>query len=119
MKSFSINNQHDLDIQGGVIQMAEGAELTRQSIETVLNTKIGEWFFDYDYGIDMDAMLGKNPADEESLKSVIMVGLQQIDESLVIEDFGMDFDKITRKLSISFKVTNQNGESITVENVWG
>lgn len=61
----------------------------------------------------------QNVIDEEIIKSVILQGLQQVDDSLVIDNFTTYFDKSTRKLSITFTARNQNGESITIKNAWG
>lgn len=119
MKSFGVNNNHDIVIENGIIQLSEGAELTRQSAECVLNTKIGEWFLDDDMGIDMDAMLGKQAPDEDTIKGVLLEGLQQIDETFEITAFEMTFDKVKRKLKIELTAMTESGETINLSDIWG
>ena len=53
--------------------------------------------------------------DVEVIKSEILGGLLQVDSSFSFVDFYADFDKETRKLTVSFTARNNNGE--TVSNV--
>ena len=59
MKGFALNEQGDLLIENGAIQMAHGTELTKQTIKTVLGTQKGEWFLNWDEGINHNEILGK------------------------------------------------------------
>ncbi len=59
MKGFALNEQGDLMIENGAIQMVHGAELTTQNIKTVLGTQKGEWFLNWEEGIDHTEILGK------------------------------------------------------------
>lgn len=63
MKGFELLNG-DVVIKNGEIQMVSGAELLRQTVETVLNTNKGEWFFDIDEGITFSNILGKRNIKE-------------------------------------------------------
>lgn len=58
MKGFMLENG-DLSITNGEIDIVEGAELTAQTIQQVLSTNKGEWFFNENEGIDFDVILGK------------------------------------------------------------
>lgn len=49
----------DLLIVNGQIQMVHDADLTAQKIKTVLGTQKGEWFLNWDEGINLDNILGK------------------------------------------------------------
>ena len=58
IKGFAIKDG-DLLIESGNIQMAHGTELTKQTIKTVLGTQKGEWFLNWEEGIDHNTLLGK------------------------------------------------------------
>ena len=58
MKGFMLKNG-DLSISNGEIDIVEGAELTAQTIGSVLSTNKGEWLFNAEEGIDFDVILGK------------------------------------------------------------
>ena len=58
MKGFMLKDG-DLSISNGEIDMVEGAELTAQTIGSVLSTNKGEWLFNAEEGIDFDVILGK------------------------------------------------------------
>lgn len=59
IKGFALNDKGDVIIENGNIQMAHGAELTKQTIKTVLGTQKGEWFLNWNEGIDHNSILGK------------------------------------------------------------
>ena len=59
MKGFMLDEQGDIVIESGAIQMVHDAELTMQTIRSVLGTQKGEWFLNLDEGINHDAILGK------------------------------------------------------------
>lgn len=119
MKSFSLNENHDIDIKNKEIQLTEGAELTRQTAECTLNTKAGEWFLNDELGIEFDAILGKGVPDEETVKNVILDGLQQVDETFRIDNFTMSFDSINRKLTVNVVASTDDGKTITISDIWG
>lgn len=60
MKSFALDENGDLLIKNGEIQMVSGAELTQQKVKTVLSTNKGEWSLNVDEGIDFKNILGKS-----------------------------------------------------------
>lgn len=49
----------DLVITNNEIELVEGNELKRQTIQSVLSTNKGEWFFDAEEGIDFQSILGE------------------------------------------------------------
>ena len=59
IKGFVIDDKGDLIIENGSINMVHGTELTKQTIKTVLGTQKGEWFLNWNEGIDHNAILGK------------------------------------------------------------
>ena len=59
MKGFALDSNGDVKIKNGEIQMVIGTELTRQTVQSVLGTNKGEWFINWDEGINFDNILGK------------------------------------------------------------
>ena len=58
MKGFMLKDG-DLSITNDEIDMIEGSELTAQTINFVLSTNKGEWFFNAEEGVNFDTLLGK------------------------------------------------------------
>lgn len=120
MKCFGLNNEHDIDIQNGVVQLAEGKELTRQTAECTVNTKKGEWFLNDEMGIDFSALLGKKALqDEDAIRSAILDGLQQVDPTFTIDTFETSFDRDSRKLSVKVTASTENGNTVELSDTWG
>ena len=113
----------DVVIENGEIQLVNGAELTRQTIKSVLSTKKGEWFTNWDEGVEYDAILGKRyhaTQDDEVVRTLMQDGLAQVDENLSIDEFTSEFDNETRKLSVEFTARNsETEESVSIKNIWG
>ncbi len=107
MKGFALNEQGDLLIENGAIQMVHGAELTKQTIKTILETQKGEWFLNWDEGIDHKSLLGKNRPEDEVIKAEIQDGLSQVDENLIVDNFETVYESKTRKLCVHFVVVNK------------
>lgn len=59
IKSFKLDSNGDVVIKDNKISMVEGAELTAQTVRTVLGTNKGEWFSNLDEGISFKNILGK------------------------------------------------------------
>ena len=59
MKGFMLDEHGDVVIESGVVQMVHGSDLTMQTVKCVLGTQKGEWFLNWDEGINHDNILGK------------------------------------------------------------
>jgi hypothetical protein len=53
------------------------------------------------------------PINEDVVKYEILQGLSQIDDTFIISDFYMTFDKEKRTLSCSFTATTATGEKVS------
>ena len=111
MKGFALDSNGDVLIENNEITMVYAENLVRQTIETVLGTKKGEWSLNVEEGINFSNLLGKQQA-EDIIKNEIYQGLLQVDDTFVINDFSCEFDRTLRKLAISFSATNGEGETI-------
>ena len=113
MKGFALNERGDVLIENGVVQMVHGDDLTKQTIKTVLDTQKGEWFLNWDEGINHNEILGKRSVEDDVIKAEMQDGVSQVDENLVVSDLETDFDSRTRKLQIHFTAANRE----TAENI--
>lgn len=117
MKGFALDETGDLVIQNGEIQMAYGNDLILQTIKSILLTKKGEWFLDWEQGIDRDLIMGKKRVDDGTIQAVIQDGLSQIDENLIVDTLTCTYDKSIRKLFVFCVVKNKKtDETLTIED---
>lgn len=117
MKGFALDSNGDLLIENNRIQMINGNELVRQTVERVLHTNKGEWFLNLDEGITFSNILGKQKS-EEIIRNEIEEGLSQVDSSFFIETFNFNLDSVNRKLTINFVAKNDNGDTIEGGSEW-
>lgn len=59
IKSFALDENGDLIVENGDIQMVHGVDLTKQNVKCVLGTQKGEWFLNWSEGINFEDILGK------------------------------------------------------------
>lgn len=105
-------------IEVGEIQMLSDEKLTRQTIQQVLNTNKGEWYFNKNEGITFDNLLGKN-IEEEIVKSEVTDGVSQVDSTLVIKEFETKTDTENRQLTVNFTAKSENDNTtVQVSTTW-
>ena len=104
MKSLALDATGDLLIENNVFQMVDGDELLRQKVHEVLQTNKGEWFFDWEQGIEFSNIRGKG-VTEEAVRTEIENGLRQVDENLIISSFAMEIEG--RNLTVNFTAVNE------------
>ena len=109
MKGFKLDENNDVVISETYrdIDMTQGADLTRQAIQTTLNTNKGEWFFDLSEGVNFRNILGKNK-NKEAVQNEVIRGLAQIDPGMLLKDFQLETGP-GRKAKVTF--TAQGPES--------
>ncbi len=106
----------DLVITNNEIELVEGNELKRQTIQSVLSTNKGEWLFDTEEGIEFDNVLDRSA--ENVARAEIESGVEQVDNTLSVGEFTLKDDPDKRIRSVHLKATAQNGETVEVTNVW-
>lgn len=117
MKGFNLNSYGDVDIQENEIQMVDGNDLLRQTVQSVLGTNKGEWVLNDEEGITFSNLLG-SIKEENIIRNEIQQGLSQVDSSFVISAFDIETDRKTRKLKISFTAYNDAGNEISGVRVY-
>lgn len=115
MQGFMLNSDGDVVIQNGQIQIINGDELLRQTVQSILGTNKGEWFLNIDEGITFSNLLGKEK-NEELIRNEILQGLLQVDSSFYIDTFS--YEVVGRKLKINFVAKNSNDETVEGVQEW-
>ena len=115
MKSLALDSSGDLLIENNSLQMVDGNELLRQKVQEVINTNKGEWFFDWEQGIEFSSILGKGVTEEEIMRE-IESGLKQVDENLLITGFSIT--RTGRSVTVNFSASSTTTDteiSVTTE----
>ena len=117
MKSFALDNSGDVLIENNEISIVVGESLLQQKVWTVLHTNLGEWFFDWEEGVDFGNLLSKQ-TNEELVRYEIERGLAQVDSTFIITEFTFEVDKASRKATVKFKAQTRSGEDVGGEFTW-
>lgn len=117
MKGFALDENGDVLMENGEISIVTGDSLLQQKVWSVLHTNLGEWFFDWDEGIDFTNLLGKG-TNEELVRYEIERGLAQVDSTFTITEFSYEFDAKKRRAKVRFKAQTRNEEEVGGEFSW-
>ena len=118
MRGFRLDQNHDVVISSAYrdIETTQDSDLERQTIETVLSTNRGEWFFDLKEGINHRNILGKGKS-EDLIRGEIVRGLAQVDGGLMLGDFACEVSD--RRAKVNFTAKKESGEMIEgVDVTW-
>jgi hypothetical protein len=113
LKDFLLDENGELVIKNGKIQLVADKELTAQKIRQVLKTHIGEWKYDPEEGIDRYVIFTKKP-NYDLVEDTVKSGLLQVDESLRMTSFECT-EKENRELFIRFGATDELNEKYDIE----
>ena len=117
MIGFALDETGDVVVENNQISIVVGDSLLQQKVNTVLQTNLKEWFFDWDEGVDFDNLIGKG-TNEELAQFEIERGLAQVDSTFTITEFTYEVDRAKRKAIISFKAQTESGEEVGGEFTW-
>jgi phage baseplate assembly protein W len=103
------------DNQNNISMVSDDDELL-QCIEEILKTNTGEWFLDDSVGFARFELLGSKFNEDTAIDLLTEAILQEtrIDS---LENLTLDFDRKTRKLSVTFEIIKATGESLIGEVV--
>ena len=110
MKNFMLDNNGDVVIENGKIQMVDGIDLKKQTFRQVIATKIGEWKYNTDEGMNFAVLLKKH-YNVDAIEEAIEAAVRQVDEDAEVREFEC---KVTgRTAEISFIIVTE-GQDIYI-----
>jgi phage baseplate assembly protein W len=102
-----------LDAQKNIPMVSDDDELL-QCVEEILRTNAGEWFLNDSIGFARFEVLGSKFNEDTAINSLTEAVLQEprIDS---VENITVDFDRKTRKMSVTFEIMKVTGETLIGE----
>lgn len=112
MKGFKLDQNGDVVMQNGDIELVQDIELIAQTVRHVIGTKLGEWFKDENEGIDFYVILTKNP-NYELIQDTINTAVQLVAGNLGVEleTDNFAFEVEGRNLNITFTLKAMSGST--------
>lgn len=109
MKDFALDESGDILIESSDIALVYDQQQEIQKIRQVLGTKLGEWEYDPNEGIDFDALFQKHP-DSNRIQETIQNGLRAINDNYVLQECSYD----VKAHSLKIKVSAQDQEPMEI-----
>lgn len=116
MKSLKIDQTGDLVVKNGDFFVVEDEDELSQTIKTLLQTNLNEWFLNPEEGLDYSVVFTKK-LDEEAIVFAIRECLSQLDEIDRAEDFSFNFNSMERHLEVTFIAYTVTDVEVLVEVV--
>lgn len=106
----------DIVIKNGEWVFVDGDEELAQSVESVLQTRRGEFFLDKEGGLRHENLFGKH-TDENALRDDIIEAVSQDDRVNAITDIHIVDDKKARKRNVLLTIEKENKQTIEINQV--
>jgi hypothetical protein len=106
MKSFKINSSGDWVLN----EMVEGDDELIQCLTHLIYERVGEWFLNENHGFRREVLETKQP-DEKEITQALHDCLYQEPRVQEVINIDYEFDRIKRKLAISFVVRTNTGQA--------
>lgn len=119
MSDLALNSTGDLEISQLDLNLKSGLEYVQQRHLIKLRTFFGEFALDRFFGVDyFGKFLIQNP-DAGIMEAEFKRNIFQMPETIEILEFDMNFDKLSRALTITYKCKTTEGilnieEEITI-----
>jgi hypothetical protein len=109
MADLKLTTDHDLEFSGGDLVLLDGVDAIAQDCDIRMMTFLGEWFLDTRIGVPyFEKILGEKPR-LVALKGIFRDAIMSTPGIESISDFQIDFDGLSRELSISFLADTVEG----------
>lgn len=115
LKGFKLDENGDISITDGHIDMVSDIELEKQTIKTVLQTNKGEWPLNKDEGIDFNQIQGKG-ITKDMIYTQVQSGIRQVNNERTIDEFSHTIKN--RHLTVNITAQKSDGSSISIEKEW-
>lgn len=103
---------NDLNITNNELVLITGVDETSQNIEINLKTILGEWFLDESIGVPWFNEIFIKRSSLSQAQSILINQIQNTNGVTKINDLTFDFNNSTRQLSVSTRVTSEDGDII-------
>ncbi|MCY9517935.1 contractile injection system sheath initiator [Paenibacillus apiarius] len=110
MKAWALKDG-DIQVSDGQIAWIDGREELAQSVRIRMGTRLGEYFFAPDMGLDHDQMMGKQ-VDEDSIREAVMRCLAEEPRIQSVEELEIDWDERARTVSMRLVIMSADGEEV-------
>lgn len=110
MKAWALKDG-DIQVSDGQIAWIDGREELAQSVRIRMGTRLGEYFFAPDTGLDHDQMMGKQ-VDEDSIREAVMRCLAEEPRIQSVEELEIDWDERARTVSMRLVMMSADGEEV-------
>ncbi|HEL8967637.1 DUF2634 domain-containing protein [Listeria welshimeri] len=109
MKDLLIDSNGDIVVSDNDILMTDGVNDIVQSVRMILQTREGEFYFDENSGMNQENLFLKKP-NFDYIKQDIITAIEEQEERISsVDSVLFDFDKDTRNLHVSIKMTGLDG----------
>ncbi|RLC88268.1 MAG: hypothetical protein DRJ03_03205 [Chloroflexi bacterium] len=107
---MATDSNNDIFLKAGKIHRVTGGAAVVQLVRSRLQTYLGEWFLDTDFGVPYFEDVFRRPAVLSLIELVIKKAIRETPGVEEVKEFDMVFDKPNRRLTISYDATTTYGD---------
>ncbi len=104
MKSYSLNSDNDIYLDGGRFVLIEDGAQVAAKLRTNLLTYLGEWFLDLNTGVPYFQEIFVKPVDLANVESILKQTILTTDGVESLTTFETSFDGVLRSFAVQAQV---------------
>lgn len=117
MKNIALDNESNLILKNGTLQLYSGLDEYLQAVGNALATFRGEWFLDDSIGVPYYDKIFDKLLERSALRSIFVNQIKTVPGTLSVDNIEFELDNSTRILAVSFIVTSTYGTGETSVNL--
>lgn len=102
----------DIELINGELPLVTGTQEYEQFLTQKLRTFLGEWFMDIRLGLPYFQEIFVKRLNVETVNAVYRNEIINTPGILELQEFDLDLEKISRKLTVSFRALSTEGEVV-------
>lgn len=110
---LKIDTTGDLVIENGDLVLVDGLTAIGQHVAMRLRSFKGEWFLDQTTGVPYFQEILQKGTPPSRIRALIRQTILGTEGISSVDELELDYDAATRALSVAFKATAENGETLT------
>ena len=114
MSNILLDANGDLDLTSG-FQIVSGSNAVAQRLRNAFEFFLGEWFLDTREGIPYLQVIFKKGTELGIVSQIFRAVILRDPEIVTVIDFNMDFNRITRKLIVTFVGRLIDGGTVSLD----
>lgn len=104
LRDFKVDDNGDLVIAGGHVQMVDSYDEVAQNVQTIIGTELGTAYSAEELGVSFENLMGKDFNEHFAQQDIMDAVTDQEQRVTSVDEVTFNLDPETRKLTVTLKL---------------